>query len=230
MVGAGPEPDKQKAGENTLETSLCYESKGITMSGGVYGGDEVGALVFDPGHYSLRVGYAGEDCPKGEIPAVVGVSAEDAPEAAKMEVDGAPAPQAKKKYHVDTTALAYAKKGMEVVPYLKDGMIDDWGLFEELLDYSYEKVIKSESELHPVLFSEASWNQKARREKLAELMFEKYGVPAFFLAKAVSTASPRNCASVCPTTSCGSVTSSALKASTARVFFKSKTSGSSKRR
>ena len=30
------------------------------MSGGVYGGDEVGALVFDPGHFSLRVGYAGK--------------------------------------------------------------------------------------------------------------------------------------------------------------------------
>lgn len=41
------------------------------MSGGVYGGDEVGALVFDPGHFSLRVGYAGEDCPKAEIPSIV---------------------------------------------------------------------------------------------------------------------------------------------------------------
>ncbi len=44
------------------------------MSGGVYGGDEVGALVFDPGHYSLRVGYAGEDSPKTEIPSVIGIS------------------------------------------------------------------------------------------------------------------------------------------------------------
>ena len=44
------------------------------MSGGVYGGDEVGALVFDPGHFSLRVGYAGEDCPKSEIPTMVGTS------------------------------------------------------------------------------------------------------------------------------------------------------------
>ena len=26
--------------------------------------DEVGALVFDPGHYSLRAGYAGEESPK----------------------------------------------------------------------------------------------------------------------------------------------------------------------
>lgn len=39
----------------------------------LYGGDEIGALVFDPGHHSLRVGYAQEDTPKAEIPSVVGV-------------------------------------------------------------------------------------------------------------------------------------------------------------
>jgi len=47
------------------------------MSGGtmLYGGDEIGALVFDPGHHSLRVGYAQEDSPKAEIPSVVGIGA-----------------------------------------------------------------------------------------------------------------------------------------------------------
>lgn len=40
----------------------------------LYGGDEIGALVFDPGHHSLRVGYAQEDTPKAEIPAIVGVA------------------------------------------------------------------------------------------------------------------------------------------------------------
>lgn len=46
------------------------------MSAGnmLYGGDEIGALVFDPGHHSLRVGYAQEDTPKAEIPSVVGVA------------------------------------------------------------------------------------------------------------------------------------------------------------
>lgn len=45
------------------------------MSAGnmLYGGDEIGAIVFDPGHHSLRVGYAQEDTPKAEIPSVVGV-------------------------------------------------------------------------------------------------------------------------------------------------------------
>jgi actin-like protein 6B len=45
-------------------------------NGMLYGGDEIGALVFDPGHFSFRVGYAQEDTPKAEIPAVVGVGPE----------------------------------------------------------------------------------------------------------------------------------------------------------
>lgn len=45
----------------------------------LYGGDEIGALVFDPGHHSLRVGYAQEDTPKAEIPAVVGVGPDTLP-------------------------------------------------------------------------------------------------------------------------------------------------------
>ena len=53
----------------------------------------------------------------------------------------------------------------------------------QVLDYSYKKIIQSESEVHPVLFSEAPWNKKDRREQLCELMFEKYNVPAFFLVK-----------------------------------------------
>jgi len=150
------------------------------MSGGVYGGDEVGALVFDPGHYSLRVGYAGEDCPKAEIPSFVGQS----PDLETIDaMDTGSEVKNKFKYHIDTVSLNYPKKDMEVSTYMKDGMIDNWDMFEKVLDYSYKKIIQSESETHPVLFSEAPWNKKDRREKICELMFEKYNVPAFFLVK-----------------------------------------------
>jgi len=44
---------------------------------------------------------------------------------------------------------------MEIVGHLKDGMIEDWDVFEKILDYTYLKCIKSESEYHPVLISEA---------------------------------------------------------------------------
>ncbi len=44
------------------------------MSGCVYGGDEVGALIIDPGHSSMRVGFAGEDFPRSEVPSMIGIS------------------------------------------------------------------------------------------------------------------------------------------------------------
>lgn len=87
------------------------------------------------------------------------------------------------KYYIDTTFLNVPRSNMEIQSYMKDGMIDNWDLFEKVLDYAYKRVIMSESELHPVLFSEASWNTRHNREKLTELMFEKYNVPAFFLVK-----------------------------------------------
>ncbi|KAK7792971.1 hypothetical protein R5R35_007616 [Gryllus longicercus] len=163
------------------------------MSAGMlYGGDEIGALVFDVGHYSLRVGYAQEDTPKAEIPAVVGILEEAAPlpssiKADSMEVDDKKSDMtpsnAKNKYYIDTNYLHVARRGMEVTSYMKDGMIEDWDLFEKVLDYTYAKCIQSKSVFHPVLMSEAPWNVRQKREKLTELMFEKYEVPAFFLVK-----------------------------------------------
>ncbi|KAH8297110.1 hypothetical protein KR093_008065 [Drosophila rubida] len=157
------------------------------MSGGtmLYGGDEIGALVFDPGHHSLRVGYAQEDSPKAEIPSVVGIGAK-APDTnldPETKTDNSVTPNNARKYYVDTNYVNVPRSQMEVQTYMKDGMIDNWELFEKVIDYAYANVIQSEPEYHPVLFSEASWNVRNNREKLTELMFEKYNVPAFFLVK-----------------------------------------------
>lgn len=149
------------------------------MSGGVYGGDEVGALVFDAGSHSFRAGYAGEDTPKAEIPSSIGMieEAEVAMETDDVKRDS------NKKYFIDTNSLRVPRKGMEVQTFLKDGMIENWEMFEQIMDYSYKRHIQSESQEHPVMMSEASWNVKGKRERLTELMFEKYNVPAFFLCK-----------------------------------------------
>ena len=173
----------------------------MSSGGMLYGGDEIGALVFDPGHHSLRVGYAQEDTPKAEIPAVVGVGPAEVSANTDLEVKPDNNITSKylvffpisiyafsncildNKYYVDTTYINVPRSNMEVQTYMKDGMIDNWELFEKVLDYVYARVVQSESEYHPVLFSEASWNVRHNREKLTELMFEKYSVPAFFLVK-----------------------------------------------
>lgn len=111
------------------------------MSGGMlYGGDEIGALVFDLGHHSLRVGYAQEDTPKAEIPAVIGVGEDGNCTATKtepMDIDDKKPDnnitQSGTKYYIDTTILHVPRKNMEVVSYMKDGMIEDWDHFEKVI-------------------------------------------------------------------------------------------------
>uniref|UniRef100_A0A3B3TAD2 Actin-like 6B n=1 Tax=Paramormyrops kingsleyae TaxID=1676925 RepID=A0A3B3TAD2_9TELE len=157
------------------------------MSGGVYGGDEVGALVFDIGSFSTRAGYAGEDCPKADFPTSLGVQVDE-------EGGGELAGEQEKAtggrtFYLDTNTLHVARAGVETVSPLKNGMIEDWEAFRAILDHTYCKHIKSEPSLHPVLMSEAPWNTRVKREKLTELMFEHYNIPAFFLCKtAVLTA------------------------------------------
>ena len=58
-------------------------------------------------------------------------------------------------------------------------MIDDWDAFENLMDYAYDKCVKSESRYHPVLCSEAAWNARLKREKICEIFFEKYQVCSY---------------------------------------------------
>uniref|UniRef100_A0A8C1NE28 Actin-like 6A n=2 Tax=Cyprinus carpio TaxID=7962 RepID=A0A8C1NE28_CYPCA len=104
------------------------------MSGGVYGGDEVGALVFDMGSYSVRAGYAGEDCPKADFPTVIGVTLDREDGSTPMETDGEKG-KSGTTYYIDTNQLRVPRENMEVI------------------------------------------------EKLTELMFEHYNIPAFFLCK-----------------------------------------------
>ncbi|XP_041365702.1 actin-like protein 6B isoform X2 [Gigantopelta aegis] len=101
-----------------------------------------------------------------------------------MDVDNATdAPQPDKRYFIDTVNLKVPRKGTEIVSFLKDGMIENWDIFEKVMDYAITKHIKTESHFHPVMMSEPSWNSKGKREKLTEIMFEKYNIPAFFLCK-----------------------------------------------
>uniref|UniRef100_A0A8C7XKF8 Actin-like protein 6A n=1 Tax=Oryzias sinensis TaxID=183150 RepID=A0A8C7XKF8_9TELE len=145
--------------------------------------DEVGALVFDIGSYSVRAGYAGEDCPKADFPTVIGVTLDRDDGSTPMETDGDKTKQSGTTYYIDTNQLRVPRESMEVMSPLKNGMIEDWDSFQAILDHTYKMHFKSEPSLHPVLMSEASWNTRAKREKLTELMFEHYNIPAFFLCK-----------------------------------------------
>lgn len=43
---------------------------------------------------------------------------------------------------------------MEITSCIKEGMVDDWVLFENMLDHIYGFALHTESEKHPVLLTE----------------------------------------------------------------------------
>ncbi|KAL4856209.1 Actin-related protein 4 [Chlorella vulgaris] len=145
------------------------------MSGPVYGGDEVNAVVLDVGTYHTKAGYAGEDTPKFVFPSAVGSLSGGAN---GMDIDGA-----KRTLYVGTHALTHRRDKMEIITPFKDGRLDDWEVAEGLLDHALKQQMRLATESHPIMLAEPSFNSKAAREKAAELLFEKYQSPAVFMAK-----------------------------------------------
>lgn len=61
--------------------------------------------------------------------------------------------------------------------------VDDWDTLEALWDHAFYSSLGVNPAEHPLLITEAVWNTTELRERITELAFEKYNVPAFFVAK-----------------------------------------------
>ncbi|XP_063929300.1 actin-like protein 6B isoform X3 [Zophobas morio] len=132
------------------------------MSGAVYGGDEVGALVFDIGHNTTRAGFGGEDSPKLDIPSTIGVWLDSHDDVTQ------------KRYNIGITSINVRRSEMELTTFLKDGMVENWEIFENFLDYIYTNALRAIPNDHPLLITEPPWVTHPKREQLTELMFEKF--------------------------------------------------------
>ncbi|XP_028060118.1 actin-related protein 4 isoform X3 [Camellia sinensis] len=137
----------------------------------MYGGDEVSAIVIDLGSHTCKAGYAGEDAPKAVFPSVVGsIDQMDVDDPGNPEKNSGSIPDSKNvvrtfdsekskgknKLYVGSQALGFRRDHMEVLSPIKDGVVVDWDIVESIWDHAF---------------------------RTAELMFEKYKVPALFLAK-----------------------------------------------
>jgi actin-related protein len=58
------------------------------------------------------------------------------------------------KYFPDVMSIKAPKADMNVQSFVKEGLIDDWNLFEKTLDYTFQKHLKCDPSNHPILFTE----------------------------------------------------------------------------
>lgn len=132
----------------------------------VYGGDEINAIVLDPGSYYSRVGYAGDDFPKVVLESAFGVP--------KDGSDG-------KRVYGD--AVGIPRGNYEVKPIMKDLMVTDWDAAVEQYRYCFEEYLHLQYDEQPILITEPVWTQHRYRQKLIETFYEEFDFPALYLAR-----------------------------------------------
>lgn len=113
--------------------------------------------MVDLGSYTSRVGYAGEDMPKADFPSCIGIIEEYTDRTESMDTGTSTADSIRQKtvkYLPDVMSIKAPKSDMNVQSYLKDGLIDDWDLFEKVVDFMFDKHLRCDPSKHPILFTE----------------------------------------------------------------------------
>jgi len=129
------------------------------------------AVVIDNGSGRCKTGIAGEDSPKSVFPAVIGT-----PKQKGIMVGSG----AKDEYIGDA---AMARRGVLLIKYpLEHGIVTNWNDMEKIWHHAFYSELRVDPAEHPVLLTEAPLNPKANRERMTQIMFESFSVPAFYVA------------------------------------------------
>ncbi|CAK3950020.1 actin [Lecanosticta acicola] len=126
-------------------------------------------IVIDNGSGTIRAGYAGEDAPRCYFPSFVGRPKHLRVLAGGLEGD------------VFIGKKAQELKGLLKIRYpLEHGIVTDWDDMEKIWQHIYHEDLKTLSEEHPVLLTEAPLNPRTNRDTAAQILFETFNVPALY--------------------------------------------------
>ncbi|KAK3786090.1 hypothetical protein RRG08_045477 [Elysia crispata] len=124
-------------------------------------------IVVDNGSSTCRAGFAGDDAPSSVFSNVIG----------------------RRRHEIGFNSNNYIgdeaqdKRELLTLNYpMEHGIVVNWDNMEKIWNHMFHSELRISPPDHPMLFSEPPFNPKGNREKLIQVMFETYQVPAFHLA------------------------------------------------
>ena len=127
------------------------------------------ALVIDNGTGLSKNGYAGEDQPRSVFPTLIGY-----PKYQSIMTD---VEHYVREYYIGEEALNL--RGVLRLLYpIEHGIVEDWDAMERIWHFTFYNDLRENPNEHPILLTEAPLNPEHNREKMAEIMFETFDVPA----------------------------------------------------
>ncbi|RPA81445.1 Actin/actin-like protein [Ascobolus immersus RN42] len=130
-------------------------------------------IVLDGGTGFLKVGYAGQNFPEHQFPSIIGrpiLRAEERGESLPI------------KDIMCGDDAAAVRSHLQVSYPMENGIVRKWDDMQHLWDYTFFEKLKIDPTGRKILLTEPPLNPLANREKMCEVMFERYNFGGVYVA------------------------------------------------